>query len=130
MGKARSIFWLIILGLIVVVILQNQVFFFGKQSLQLISYRTPEIAVAIFFLAFFVLGLVVAYFFSLPERFRLKKTIKNLKNILDTQQREIEKMKTEPEPEPVQVPEPLPSEVPEKEQATTDGDPGPAQTES
>jgi len=44
-------------------------------------------------------GLLVTYFSNLPERFRLRKAIKNLKTTIDSQEKEIERIRTRPKPE-------------------------------
>jgi uncharacterized integral membrane protein len=97
MNKAKAVFWLIVIGFLLLVFFQNQNFFFAKQSLHInllfVKYQTPEVAAALLFLALFVLGLLVSYFLCLPERFRLRKTIKNLNATVDSQNREIADIK-------------------------------------
>ncbi len=82
MKKAKVLLWLIIIGFIGLVIYQNNAFFMTKHSfgidLMVFNYRSPEIYSAILFLLFFILGLLIAYFFGLFERFKANKTIKAL----------------------------------------------------
>jgi hypothetical protein len=82
MKKAKILFWLIIIGFIGLVIYQNKEFFMTRHSfgidLMVFSYRSPEVYSAILFLLFFILGLLIAYFFGLFERFKANKTIKTL----------------------------------------------------
>lgn len=82
MKKAKVLLWLIIIGFIGLVIYQNNSFFMTKHSfgidLMVFNYRSPEIYSAILFLLFFILGLLIAYFFGLFERFKANKTIKAL----------------------------------------------------
>ena len=82
MKKAKVLLWLIIIGFIGLVIYQNKEFFMTRHSfgidLMVFSYRSPEVYRAILFLLFFILGLLIAYFFGLFERFKANKTIKAL----------------------------------------------------
>ena len=100
MNKFKLVLWIIILGIIALVIFQNQEFFFATQSLQIkpwVSpvYRTPEIPIAVIFLVFFVFGLVLAFIFGAPQRFKNRKTIKRLTAEKASQKDEIEKLKNE-----------------------------------
>ena len=82
MKKAKVLLWLIIIGFIALVIYQNKDFFLTRHSfgidLLVFNYRSPEIYSAILFLLFFIVGLLIAYFFGLFERFKANKTIKTL----------------------------------------------------
>ena len=89
MNKAKTVFWVIIVGFILLVFFQNQAFFLARQSLRInllfYQYQSPEVPGVVFFLAFFLVGLLIAYFFGLAERFQLKKTIKSLSAKIDPQ---------------------------------------------
>jgi hypothetical protein len=92
MKKVKIAFWVIVLFFAGVFVYQNKVFFMAKQSLSLDLpflevLHTPELLNAILFLVFFVAGFLIAYFFSLYERFKSKKTIKSL-NATEASQRE------------------------------------------
>ncbi len=78
MSKIKMVFWLLVVGLIAVVFFQNPEPFMAKQSLRLFKYQSPQLYAAVFFLAFFVAGFLVAYIYTLPERYRLKKAVKHL----------------------------------------------------
>ncbi len=86
MNKAKGIFWLIVLGFIFLLIFQNQDFFLKEESLSLNlffdNYKTPELPGAVYFIAFFVFGLLIAYFFSLYAKFKYNQVIKDLNNKL------------------------------------------------
>jgi len=90
MKKAKLIIWLLVLGLMGLVIYQNEGYFLNtEQSLRLNlvvvpEYHSPQLPIAVFCLIFFLYGLIVAYLFGLPERFRNRKTIKRL-TIADAQ---------------------------------------------
>ena len=86
MNRVKTAFWVIIFGFFMLIFFQNQPFFLAQQSIRINllfkEYQSPEVATAIIFLGFFLLGLLISYFSSITERLRLKKKIKSLKNIL------------------------------------------------
>ncbi len=90
MKKVKLIVWLLVLGFMALVIFQNEDYFFNaEQSLRLNlwvfpEYHSPQLPTVFFYLVFFVYGLIVAYCFGLPERFRNRKAIKRL-TTADTQ---------------------------------------------
>ena len=89
MNKFKTVLWLLIFGLLMLIIFQNQEFFLAKKSLKIdllfAKYQSPEVPNAVTFLVFFLAGLVISYFFSLAERFKLKMTIKKLNAAMDSQ---------------------------------------------
>lgn len=100
MNKFKLVLWIIILGIIALVIFQNEAFFLGSQSLQINLwvapvYQTPEIPIAVIFLVFFVLGLILAFLFGAPQRFRNRKAIKRLTAANASQKDEVEKLNKE-----------------------------------
>ena len=83
MKKATLIIWVIIFGFIALVIFQNQTFFLAKQSLRINlgvfqEYHSPELPNAVLALIFFFAGLLIAYLFNFPARFKARRTIKKL----------------------------------------------------
>ena len=101
MNKAKLIIWLLVLVFMGLVIYQNESHFLNAQeSLRLNlgvvpEYHSPKLPMVFFYLVFFLYGLIVAYFFSLPERFRHRKAIKRL-TIADTQrEKAMAELKTE-----------------------------------
>ena len=111
MNKAKLIIWLLVLGFMGLVIYQNEGHFLNtEQSLRLNlgvvpEYHSPKLPMVFFHLVFFLYGLIVAYCFGLPERFRNRKAIKRL-TIADTQREkamtelntELSRIKGEPLP--------------------------------
>jgi uncharacterized integral membrane protein len=87
MKKLKLGFWLIIILFLVLIIYQNQDFFRATRSLSLIiaQYYTPEIPIAVLFLAAFLTGLLIAYIFGLLAQFRARKTIKSLNATINSQ---------------------------------------------
>ncbi len=83
MKKVKIGFWVIIFGFIGLVIFQNSAFFMAKSQMLLnlgfFNYQTPLLANAIYFIAFFLIGILISFFFSLVKQFRDGKTIKGLK---------------------------------------------------
>ena len=100
MRKVKIVLWIILLGFLAIVFFSNQDYFLAKQSIQI---KIPHIATksfkempnAVYFLVFFVIGFLVSYFFSLSERFKSKKTIKNLNAAATSQLQEISGLKKE-----------------------------------
>jgi hypothetical protein len=84
MKKAKWVIWLLVLGFMGLVIFQNEGYLLNtEQSLRINlgvfpEYHSPQLPVVSFHLAFFLYGLIVAYCFGLPERFRNRKAIKRL----------------------------------------------------
>ncbi len=102
MKQIKTIFWLIILGFVGLVIYQNQDLFLNEQSFGLNlfftdEFKAPGLPNAIFLLASFLIGLLISYFFSLSERFRSKKIIKNLNVSVDSHLRELSALRSEVE---------------------------------
>ncbi len=100
MKKVKMVFWLVILFLVALFFYQNKSIFMAKQSF---SYglpffdvqHAPELPLALFLLLSFLLGLLIAYFFSFSERFKSKKTIKNLNAAATSQLEEISELRKE-----------------------------------
>ncbi|MBI9084351.1 MAG: LapA family protein [Desulfobacterales bacterium] len=101
MKKTKIAFWALIIGFFALIILQNKPFFLDKQDFRIDlffwNYNTPTVSIAILFAAFFVAGLLIAYFFSLSGRFKSNRTIKTLNATLDAQRAELDAMKKQVE---------------------------------
>ncbi|MBW1867315.1 MAG: hypothetical protein JRI38_06180 [Deltaproteobacteria bacterium] len=100
MKKIKIALWVIIFAFIGLVMYQNRVFFMAKQSFNINlyfidSYETPEIYNAILFFAFFAVGLLVAYFFSLFSKFKSNKIIKDLKSSVTSSMQQMSVLKQE-----------------------------------
>jgi hypothetical protein len=99
MKKAKIAFWGILIAFVALLAYQNWDFFMSTHGLRVNllvkDYHTPELQNAILFLIFFFAGLLISYFFSLLDRFKSKKTIKNLNNSLEQYQKMLEALKTE-----------------------------------
>ena len=99
MKNAKIAFWVILFGFIGLILYQNRAFYLSLQTLGIdllfFEYRTPEIPNAVIFMAFFFVGLLIAYFFSLLDRFNSRKTIKSLNESLRTAEKMLETLKME-----------------------------------
>ena len=100
MSKIKIVIWVVIIGWIVTLFLQNDTLFLSKQALSFDLYfikklQTPELPVAAYFLAALIIGLVVAYIFGLSDRFKARRIIKTLTTNLDSQRQEIVTLKKE-----------------------------------
>jgi uncharacterized integral membrane protein len=102
MNKLKFIFGILIIGLLGLIVYQNQELFLNTQSFRLNlfftdEYQAPDLPNAVFFLACFLVGLLISYFFSLSERFKSKKMIKNLSASVDSHVKELSALKGEVE---------------------------------
>ncbi len=83
MKKVKIAFWIVVFGFIGLVIFQNKEFFMAESRLMIdlgfFYYETPFLANAIFFVAFFLVGVLISYFLSLFKHFKDAKTIKTFK---------------------------------------------------
>jgi hypothetical protein len=99
MKKAKIAFWGILIAFVALLAYQNWDFFMSTHGLRVNllvkDYHTPELQNAVLFLIFFFAGLLISYFFSLLDRFKSKKTIKNLTASLEQNQKMLEALKTE-----------------------------------
>ena len=99
MKKAKIAFWIILFAFIALLLYQNRGFYLATHSLGInlivADYRTPEIPNAVLFLSFFFAGLLISYFFSLFERFRSKKTIRNLTASLEQNEKVLAALRSE-----------------------------------
>ena len=102
MKKVKITFWIIILVIVGVFAYQNKILLMTKQSLIFKvpfykTFHTPDIPLAVLFLVFFLTGFLIAYFISLYERFKSKKTIKDLNAANASQLEELAALKSEME---------------------------------
>jgi len=100
MKKFKLALGVIIIAFFGLFFYQNKDFFMASHSLSLKlpfmqTVRLPELPNAIVTLAFLFLGLLIAYFFSLLERFKANKIIKGLNATVDSNLETIAKLKGE-----------------------------------
>jgi hypothetical protein len=100
MKKATLIVWVIILGIIALVIFQNQTFFMTHHALRfnlgvVSGALPPNLPIAVVFIFFFFCGLVIAYLFGLSSRFKARRTIKKLNATIMSQKNEAAELQRE-----------------------------------
>jgi uncharacterized integral membrane protein len=101
MKKVKLVVWVLIVGLLALVIFQNEEHFLNtQQSLRLnlwrlADYQSPSLPLAVFHIVFFVFGLVVAYGFGAVAHFKLRRTVKRLTAAMAGREKEILSLKTE-----------------------------------
>lgn len=83
MKKVKIAFWIIVFGFVGLLIFQNREFFLSDSRMVLdlgfFYYESPYLANAIFFVAFFLVGVLISYISGLFLHFKDAKTIKTLK---------------------------------------------------
>jgi len=100
MKKVKVVLWIIFLGFIAIIFFSNKDYFLARKAFQINllftePFQIQELPNAIYFLVFFLVGFLIAYFISLSERFKSKKTIKNLNAAATSQLEEISLLKKE-----------------------------------
>ncbi len=79
MKALKPVLFSVVMVFLVILVVQNLEVFLDEKTLELNllvwQYKTGHIPLAVYFLGFFLVGLLVSYFYSLGERFRAKKTI-------------------------------------------------------
>ena len=123
MKKIKIVVSLVLAGFVALVIYQNQQSLMNKPDIQLSlwilgDYHYSEISNGILILAFFLTGFLIAYFLTLPYRFKTGKTTRNLNETIRGHEKTIASLKTElgklqaaaPQPQESQPQEPRQSE--------------------
>jgi hypothetical protein len=100
MKTIRPLLWSLLVIVSVVVVVQNLSLFTHKEALRLNllikQYQTGPIYLTLYFLAFFLIGLLISYFYGLAERFKANKTIKNHLETIRKLEEEIKVFKSLP----------------------------------
>ncbi len=99
--KGKIIFWLLLIIFAVIIVFQNQGFFFTQQKLDVDLYFTqftiPLTPVVAMFVIVFVLGWLIACIPGMIARYRLQKVNKLLKSQLEEKKSDLESLKTQVE---------------------------------
>jgi uncharacterized integral membrane protein len=97
--KGKIVFWIIFIVLVLILYLQNQGFFMHKDKLSLdlffFDFSTSPLPIIVFVASFFFIGLIIAFFFGLIEKYRAKKVIQDLNRKLDEQNKMLTTQKDE-----------------------------------
>ena len=79
MKAVKLVVFLLVCVFLVIVVVQNQDVFMDKKALSIDliawNYHTQAIHLSLYFLGFFLVGLLIAYFHGLGERFKTKRII-------------------------------------------------------
>jgi len=93
MRKVKIVFGLLVLGVIVIIVSQNLDFFLRRYAIGvdigLVSYHTPDFTTVIYLLFFFFAGLMITFLMGLSERFRSRKSIRELTEALDAEKKKV-----------------------------------------
>ena len=108
MKKVKLIFWLILIAFLALLTYQNWDYLTSSNELTIDlpvfdPLSTPPLQNAVLLIIFFFTGLLIAYFFTLFERFKSQRTIKSMtaslamsEKLLDELKKEIQTLKGEP----------------------------------
>jgi len=93
------VFFLVCIFLVILVV-QNQDVFMDKKALEIDlivwNYHTQAIHLSLYFLGFFLIGLLVSYFHGLGERFKAKRIISNQLETIRKSEEEIRTLRSQP----------------------------------
>ncbi len=94
MKKIRSTLWLLLAGFLLILFFSNLDYFLKPQVIELNlilkKYTVSALPNAVISLLFLGGGFLIAFLSNLPERFRLQKTIKDLKATIASQSLRLE----------------------------------------
>ena len=94
MKKMKIAFWLLVFAFLALIIYQNIAFFRAPLSLQVnlgfTEYATPEFQIWVFFIALFLLGILLTYLFCLPAKFGAGKNMRTLNAKIASQRNELD----------------------------------------
>ncbi|HUV50907.1 MAG TPA: hypothetical protein VMW78_07810 [Anaerolineae bacterium] len=99
MKNIKIVFWVIIIGFIILLLFQNQEIIIAKQSFKLDlmvvdEYHTPELPNGIIYFVCLLTGFFIAFFAGLADRFKFRKNIRTLKTANNSQLEEISALKS------------------------------------
>jgi uncharacterized integral membrane protein len=103
MRAIKPILLSIVVVFLVILVVQNLEVFLDKKALHIDlwmwQYDTRLIPLAVYFLGFFMIGLLVSYFYHIGERFRTKKKIDSHSETVRQLRYEINSLKNQSEKE-------------------------------
>ena len=99
MRAIKPILVSIVVVFLVILVVQNLEVFLDKKALHIDlwmwQYNTRLIPLAVYFLGFFMIGLLVSYFYNIGERFRTKKTVDSYSETVRQLQYELNALKNQ-----------------------------------
>jgi len=100
MKSVKTLLSFLVVIFLVVFVVQNLDLLTHKETIRLNllvkEYQTGPIQLALYFLGFFLIGLLLSYFYGLGERFKANKTIKNHLETIRKLEEQIEVFKSLP----------------------------------
>ena len=100
MKPIKPLLWSLAVIFLIAVVVQNLGLLTHKETIRLNllvkEYQTEPIQLALYFLGFFLIGLLLSYFYGLAERLKANKTIKNHVETLRKLEEEIKVFKSLP----------------------------------
>ncbi len=98
MRTLKPVLFSIIIILVVIVVVQNLELFMDKKALKLNLLvwkdQSQPIPLSVYFLGFFLVGLLLSYIYGLSERFKARKTIQSQLEIIRKSEEEIRALKS------------------------------------
>jgi uncharacterized integral membrane protein len=100
MRSLKPVLFFVVVILFAIIVVQNSEVFMETKAMGLDlwvwSGQTQPIPLSVYFLGFFLLGLLISYVHALSERFRAKKTIQDHLQTIRKQEEEIKVLKSLP----------------------------------
>lgn len=100
MKKVKYVFWLVVIGLVALAVYQNSEFFIVKRSLGIdlyfFSYESPKLPTGVYYLAVFLIGMLLSYVLTLAQKFRDRKTIRQLNEKVAASEKKIAALESAP----------------------------------
>ena len=100
MKSVKPLLWSLVVIFLVVVVVQNRGVFTHEEALRLNllikEYQTGPVQLSLYFLGFFLIGVLLSYFNGLGERLKANKTIKNHLETIRKLEEQIEVFKSLP----------------------------------
>ena len=97
MKAFKPILFSLLVIILVVLVVENIEFFTDTYSLRVdllvVEYKTPPIHLSIYFLGFFLIGLLVSYIYGLSERIKGNKLIKSQREMISKLEEELRNIK-------------------------------------
>ncbi len=96
MRRIKYLLWVIIAAFLLTFIFQNWAFFNEPSAigidLKVVEYNSPQLPSGVYYLAVFLIGMLVSFFISLSKRFQNRKTIRSLKEQIAVDERRISEL--------------------------------------
>ena len=98
MRSFKLVFFSLVAIFILLVVYQNRAVFTHKEffvvNLLVWEYKSPEIFLSMYFVTFFLLGILIAYFHGLSHRFKARNEMKSQLDRVTKLEAEIEVLKS------------------------------------